>query len=259
MPPAGFETTTATSDPNHRPRGHWHRLALLLQMLNNSYSELLGYDAVYSGNWLETCRRKIWPKFPPESLLSIYAAGVHKFSPNLEVNAKFYVRQNGDMKQVPYWEPTGIRYHRAKFSGHGDLALWICTPLLHGVWIQKGRNKTSPLWQPAKLILLSYVWLKEDDIFNNTAIFWNVTPYSLVEMHRRFGGSAFHRNVSESLTDHDDRFQKKVISSVYPLRPQNFKYFLRVKRFVDRLWAETWRKTEPSSLWERKTLPIFCV
>jgi len=48
-----------------------------------------------------------------------------------------------------------------------------------------------------------------------------VSPYSLVEMHRRFGGSTFHQNVSKSLPEHDDRFQKKVIflQVFYPLRP----------------------------------------
>jgi hypothetical protein len=65
--------------------------------------------------------------------LSDYATGVHKFSPNEEVNAKFYVGHKGDIKQVPYCVPTDIRCHRAKFSDHGDLALGICAPLLHGV------------------------------------------------------------------------------------------------------------------------------
>jgi hypothetical protein len=65
--------------------------------------------------------------------LSDYVASVHKCSPNEEVDAKFYVRHKGDIKQVPYCVPTDIRRHRAKFSGHGDLALGICAPLLHGV------------------------------------------------------------------------------------------------------------------------------
>jgi len=30
--------------------------------------------------------------------------------------------KNGDMKQVPYQEPTNIRCHYTKFSRYGDLA-----------------------------------------------------------------------------------------------------------------------------------------
>jgi len=37
----------------------------------------------------------------------------------------------GDMEQVPNWWPTNISHHNTKFSGHGDLAPGICTPLLN--------------------------------------------------------------------------------------------------------------------------------
>ena len=32
------------------------------------------------------------------------------------------MRQNADLKQVSYWEPTNIRRHRTKFSRQGDVA-----------------------------------------------------------------------------------------------------------------------------------------
>jgi hypothetical protein len=37
------------------------------------------------------------------------------------------------MKQVTYWGSTNIRFHRTKFSRHGDLAPGICAPLVERV------------------------------------------------------------------------------------------------------------------------------
>jgi hypothetical protein len=38
--------------------------------------------------------------------------------------------QNSDIKQVPYWGSTNIRYHHTKFSNHANLLLGICAPLV---------------------------------------------------------------------------------------------------------------------------------
>jgi len=35
----------------------------------------------------------------------------------------------GHVKQVPYCSPADIRFHRTKFSRHGDLATGIFAPL----------------------------------------------------------------------------------------------------------------------------------
>jgi len=38
--------------------------------------------------------------------------------------------QIGEMREVPYWGPTNIRYHDTRFILHGELAPRICALLL---------------------------------------------------------------------------------------------------------------------------------
>ena len=40
-------------------------------------------------------------------------------------------RQKGEMKQVSYWGPKGMKRHDRKFGRHGELAPGVCSLLLN--------------------------------------------------------------------------------------------------------------------------------
>jgi len=57
--------------------------------------------------------------------------GMHKFFKNLLQNS---MHQKCDVKPVPYWWPTNIRYYHTKCSCSDDLAHRISAPLYKSVW-----------------------------------------------------------------------------------------------------------------------------
>jgi len=67
--------------------------------------------------------------------IPVITPGVLRLFPkNLGATSEFDTPERGNMKQAPYWGYTDIRRHRAKCSGHGDLAPGICAPLHNDIY-----------------------------------------------------------------------------------------------------------------------------